>query len=476
MNRRAFLRSCIAIAAGAGISQASSDARKFPKAGKRKRPNVIFILADDLGYGELGCYGQEKIRTPNIDRLAAEGMKFSQHYSGQAVCAPSRCSLLTGKHMGHAYIRSNKSVEGGYQMAVPESTVTVGHIFQKEGYKTGCVGKWGLGGPGTSGQPDKQGFDFYYGNLSQGYAHWYYPPFLWKNNEKVYFEGNENVKGTHYSHDYMAEEALNFIKENKDEAFFLYVPFIIPHVSLQVPQDSLDEYLKEGWSETPYPGAHYTAHETPRACYAAMITRMDGDIGRIMDMVKSLGLDDDTIIMFSSDNGPTYCCGVDYEFFESAGPLKGLKGSLNEGGIRVPLIARWPGRIEAGATSDHISAFCDFMPTCCDILGVQGPGDIDGISYLPELLGKKQKEHDYLYWEFPAYGYQQTVRMGRWKGYRKNVKKNPNPKLELYDLETDIGQKNDVAEQWPDVVRKIEKIMEDEHVPSSLWPLLCGEK
>ena len=481
MNRRDFLKKIVfstgaVVAAGVVPGAAGSLSNKTLNARiGRKRPNVVYILADDLGYKELGCYGQEKIRTPNLDKLAAEGMRFTQHYSGQAVCAPARCSLLTGKHMGHAYIRDNYEIDG-YQLPIPNETLTVAEIFRQAGYKTGAMGKWGLGGPDTEGHPNNQGFDLFYGNLGQVQAHWYYPPHLWRNNEQVFFEGNTNYSGTHYSHDYMAEEALQFVTDNKNNPFFLYVPFIIPHVSLQVPQDSLDEYLPLGWPETPIAQAHYSACDKPKATYAAMITRMDRDIGRIMNLLKKHGIDDNTIVIFSSDNGTTYRFGVDYEFFNSVGPLRGLKGSLYEGGIREPMIARWPGRIKPGSTSDHISAFWDFLPTCCDLIGAKIPDGIDGISFLPTLLGKPgQQQHDYLYWEFKSYGAQQAVRMGKWKGYRKDVTTNPNPPLELYDLENDIGETTNVATGNPAIVSQIEQIMTKAHTPSPEFPILYGE-
>ena len=479
MNRRNFLKKVVfstgaVVAAGVVPGAAVSLSNKTLSARiGRKRPNVIYILADDLGYKELGCYGQKKIRTPNLDKLAAEGMRFDQHYTGQAVCAPARCSLLTGKHMGHASVRDNRSI-GDYQVAMPDEEVTVAEVFRQAGYKTGAMGKWGLGGPGT---PDQQGFDLFYGNLGQVQAHWYYPPHMWRNEEQIFFEGNSNYSGTHYSHDYMAEEALQFITDNKDNPFFLYVPFIIPHVSLQVPQDSLDEYLPLGWPETPIAQDHYSACDKPKATYAAMITRMDRDIGRIMTLLKKYGIDDNTIVIFGSDNGTTYCCGVDYDFFDSVGPLRGLKGSLYEGGIREPMIARWPGRIKPGSTSDHITAFWDFLPTCCDLIGAKVPDDIDGISFLPTLLGKpgQQQQHDYLYWEFKGYGAQQAVRMGKWKGYRKDVDTaNPTP-LELYDLDTDVGETTNVAASNPGIVTQIEQIMTDAHTYSPEFPILYEE-
>jgi arylsulfatase A len=486
MDRRKFLRSFGCFAAGAVLAPTAAEAgvklanQTLNMRMGRKRPNVIFILADDLGYKELGSYGQTKIRTPHLDKLAAEGMRFTQHYTGQAVCAPARCSLMTGKHMGHAYIRDNYET-GGYQLAIPDETLTVAEIFKQAGYKTGAMGKWGLGGPNTEGHPNNQGFDHFYGNLGQVQAHWYYYPSLWSDNQQINLPGNHGDYGDQFTHDLMADEALQFIRDNKDDPFFLYVPFLIPHVSLQVPQDSLDEYLDEGWSETPWNGPGYPSGysdcDKPRATYAAMISRMDRDIGRIMDLVKKLGLDENTIVIFSSDNGTTYCCGVDYNFFDSVGSLRGYKGSLYEGGIREPFIARWPGKIMPGTITDHISAFWDFLPTCCDLLGVKPPQNIDGISFLPTLLGQDQlqKQHKYLYWEFKSYGAQQAVRMGKWKGYRKDVRNNPNPLLELYDLDADIGETSNVAGSNPTIVAQIEQIMTEAHTYSSYFPLLYGE-
>ncbi|MBC7364727.1 MAG: arylsulfatase [Candidatus Aminicenantes bacterium] len=447
-----------------------------------QKPNIIYILADDLGYREVGCFGQKKIKTPNIDSLAAEGIKFTNHYSGNAVCAPSRCCLMTGLHPGHAYIRGNAdyqmpNCERG-QIPLPLDAITITKLAKKAGYVTGVMGKWGLGGQCTSGAPENQGIDHFFGYLDQWEAHFYYPDHLWRNTEKVLYPENKIRTGETYSADEIAKEALTFIKQNKDRPFFLYLPFTIPHVSLQVPDDEILQYYKSlGWDETPYEGDHYTGNPTPRATYAAMITRMDKYIGQIMDLVKQLGLDEDTIIMFSSDNGTTYCCGVDYQFFESVSPLKGLKGSLHEGGIRVPFIARWPGKIKPGTTSDHICAFWDMMPTLCDIMGIETPQHTDGISFLPALLGKGyQKEHEYLYWELPEYGAQQTVRMGRWKGYRTNLRKQAHPKLELYDLDADPGQEIDVADKHPDITKKIEEIMQEEHVYHPEFPLLLNEK
>jgi arylsulfatase len=463
-----------------------------------QQPNIVFIVADDLGYGELGSYGQQYIRTPNLDRLAAEGTRFTNHYSGSPVCAPSRAVLLTGLHTGHTYIRDNDempergdvwrdlSLEG--QRPLLEGTRTIGSMLQEVGYTTGAVGKWGLGGPGSTGEPNKLGFDHWYGYLDQRMAHNYYPIHLWRNGEKDILEGNEYFHphqrlpedadptdpasytpytGAQYSMDRMADEALQFIRDNKDSPFFLYLPFTVPHVSLQVPEESLEEYLGV-LPDTPYRGEKgYLPHPAPRAAYAAMITRMDREIGRIMTLLEELQLTNNTVVMFTSDNGPTFNGGTDSEFFNSAGPLRGLKTEIYEGGIRVPLIARWPDKIVPGAVSDHVSAFWDFYPTFAEIAGAELSEDLDGLSMLPTLLGTPadQQQHEYLYWEFQG---RQAVRMGRWKGIRNGVDR----EIELYDLETDIGEQHDVANDNQDVVARITDIMMTARTESELFPLV----
>ncbi len=472
MRRREFLKAtCLGAASLAGWRPGDVRAEV-----SRTRPNVVFILADDLGYADLGCYGQRKIRTPNIDRLAAEGMRLSQHYSGNPVCAPSRCALMTGYHSGHGQVRNNKQVGGdegwklgstiGGQWPLAEGTFTVAHLFQKAGYATGAFGKWGLGRVGTSGDPQKQGFDHFFGYICQRQAHTYYPNHLWRDGQIFWVEENKDVAERVYSHDLIAAEALKFIRANQNRPFFLYVPFTIPHVALQVPEDSLAEYRDLG-PDPAYDGKRgYVANTRPRACYAGMVTRMDKAVGRITALLKELGLADNTLVIFASDNGPTLSGGEDPAFFESAGPLRGLKGSVYEGGIRVPFIARWPGRIKPGSESDHVSAFWDFLPTCAELLGVQSPGGIDGLSLLSTLLGRsdQQKNHDYLYWELNG---QQAVRMGDWKAVRLK----PNQKIQLFDLKTDLGEKNDIAEQHPAVVTKIKDILTTGRTESAVFPL-----
>lgn len=493
IDRRNFIRTI-------GIGTAAMALPQLESCGSYSygKPNIIFILADDLGYGELGSYGQQKIRTPFLDKLAAEGIRFTQHYSGSPVCAPSRCTLLTGKHTGHAYIRNNDEMsERGDVWHDPElegqrpllpDTVTIGTLLQTAGYTTGAIGKWGLGGPGSTGEPNRQGFDHWYGYLCQRVAHNYYPTHLWRNGEKHLLEGNEyfyphqrlpdgrdpydmssyaEYSGRQYSMDSMAEEALDFIRANRENPFFLYLPFPVPHVSIQVPEDSLREY-EGAFQETPYTGDRgYLPHPAPRAGYAAMITRMDREIGRIIALVSELGLDENTLIIFTSDNGPTFNGGTDSTFFDSAGELRGLKTMLYEGGIRVPLIARWPGMIEPGSSNDHISAFWDFLPTFTKLAGIDAPDDIDGISLLPSLLGRplRQQEHEYLYWE---HGVKQAVRLGDWKAVRMRVDRD----IELYNLADDIGEQRDVAASNPDVIAMVADIMMNGRTESELFPLV----
>ena len=491
-TRRDFIKAVGLGAAGLALPSFGDDARRATR-----KPNIIFVLADDLGCAELGCYGQRKIETPNLDRLASQGMRFTQHYSGSPVCAPSRCTLLTGKHTGHAYIRDN-SETGGWERGAPEGqlplpahTPTLGKLLQSAGYTTCAIGKWGLGGPDSTGHPNNQGFDHWYGYLCQRVAHNYYPTHLWRNREKVVLEGNEwfpahqrlkeapanageyeRYRGKQYAPDLMVSEALEFIRKHQSEPFFLCYATPVPHAAIQVPDDSLQHYLGR-WDEKPYLGQQgYLPHPAPHAGYAAMITRMDEHIGRILALIGELGLEEDTLVMFSSDNGPTFNGGTDSQFFQSAGPLRGLKCDLYEGGIRVPLIARWPGRIQPGVTTEHVSAFWDILPTLAEVAGATPPTDIDGISLLPTLLGKpEQREHEYLYWEYRSRGGGQAVRMGRWKGLRLNMAKKPNAPLQLYDLQADIGETRNVADEHADVTAKIRAIMETARTPSEQFPL-----
>lgn len=440
-------------------------------------PNIILLLTDDLGYAELGSYGQKIIRTPHLDRLAERGMRFTQHYSGQAVCAPSRCVLLTGKHTGRAAIRDNREVKPEGQWPLPPGEVTLAELLKERGYATAAIGKWGLGMTGTDGDPNRQGFDLFFGFNCQRHAHNHYPRYLRRNQEIVRLEGNDRtLHGEQYSQDLFTSEALSFIEAKREKPFFLYMPFAIPHLSIQVPEASLAEYRGKIPEEEYDHRDSYLKHPHPRAGYAAMITHLDRDIGKILAKVEELGLTEDTLVIFTSDNGPTFrrLGGADSAFFRSAGEFRGLKGSLHEGGIRVPLIASWPGKIPAGTVSDHVSAFWDLLPTLSEAAGVKAPAGLDGISFLPTLLGQSdQIDHAYLYWEFPSYGGQQALRAGRWKVIRKGLlRRGPraNPDPELYDLEADPGEEKDIAAEHPEIVERLMGLMRRVRTPSSVYP------
>jgi len=447
-----------------------------------RKPNIVFILADDLGYGDLGCYGQTKINTPNIDCLAAGGMRFTNFYCGCSVCAPSRCTLMTGKHLGHATVRDNMQrgpgLEGQHPME--PDTVTVAQLLKRAGYATAVIGKWGLGMPDDHSSPLDFGFDHHFGYLCQGMAHTYYPPYLWRDDRQEplagnppYFYGQPDViepSGKVYSHDLMVDDALRWMREHQDKPFFLYLAFTIPHVSLQVPEDSLAEYQGR-WPETPVTTSkHYANHDTPRAAYAAMITRMDRDVGRLMALLKTMGLDDDTIVFFGSDNGAVFeFPGIESVpgFFHSNGSLRGFKQDLYEGGIRTPFIARWPGRVAAGTTQDLIGAFWDVLPTLCEIVGTAAPENIDGVSIAPTLFGRPgQAQHEYLYWEYQSGGRAQAVRFGNWKAVRNGVNKAPDAPPELYDLASDPGEKINLAREHPELAAKAAAFMKAAHGPS----------
>lgn len=430
-----------------------------------EKPNILFILADDLGYGELGCYGQKWIQTPRLDRLAAAGLRFTDCYAGSTVCAPSRCVLMTGLHTGHCRVRGNALVP-----LEPED-VTVAEVLQSAGYVTGLIGKWGLGEAGSPGIPNRQGFDYWFGYLNQHHAHNYYPTFLWRNHEQVRLPNEvpgttpERPFGTgvaskrvEYSHDRFIREALEFIERHKDRPFFLYLALTIPHAN--------NEAGKEGMEVPdygPYKDRDWPAPEKGRA---AMITRMDADIGRVLDRLRDLDLDRKTIVFFSSDNGPHREGGSDPEFFGSSGPLRGFKRSLHDGGIRVPMLVCWPGRIRPGV-SNLPWGFWDVLPTLAELAGATPPAGLDGISVVPTLLGRPdQRRHDFMYWEFHEGGSQQAVRMGPWKAIRPW-----GGTLRLYDLRSDIGEEHDIAREHPDVVAKIEAYLATARTESAHWPM-----
>ncbi|MHC4170074.1 MAG: sulfatase-like hydrolase/transferase [Planctomycetota bacterium] len=461
MDRRDFLRISGAGALTLALGRAAGAGQSADK-----RPNIIFIMADDLGYNELGCYGQQKIKTPNVDLLASQGMLFTDYYTGSAVCAPARCNLMTGKHGGHAYIRNNSEV-GGWdsfrgQLPLPQETVTVAGLLKKQGYVTGAFGKWGLGEVGSTGDPLNQGFDRFFGYNCQRHAHNLFPNYLVDDAGKVTLEGNtRGLTGEKYGPQMIADQMLEFIRDNRNRRFFVYYPSILPHLALQAPQEDIDQY-KGRWPETPYEGKSYLPHPTPKACYAAMISFLDKQVGRITRLLKDLDLENDTIVFFTSDNGTTYLKGqVDYEFFESVGSLRGLKGSLYEGGIRVPMVVRWPGRIRAGSKTAHAAAHYDVLATLAEIAGAGVSEDTDGTSFVPTLLSKprSQKRPQYLFWDFAGYGGQLAVRMGKWKGIKQNVRKNPDGPLELYDLKADPSESKNVAAEHRAVAEKIERIM-----------------
>ena len=466
------------------------------------KPNVVFILADDLGYRELGSFGQELIRTPNLDALAKQGMKLTQHYSGNAVCAPSRCVLMTGKHPGHAYVRSNKSTPPEGQQPIPDEEITLAELMRDRGYVTGAFGKWGLGGPDSSGEPMRQGLDRFFGYNCQAHAHSYYPSYLWNDDQHIALNNQPPVpghasldqgadksdprsydkfKGQDYAPDRINAAALDFIRDNKDRPFFLYYPTVIPHVALHVPDEDLKPYWDLGWKDPPFTrgkGYGYTPHFTPRAAYAAMITRLDRYVGNLLALLDELKLSDNTIVVFTSDNGTTHLdLEVDYKFFKSVGELRGLKGSLYEGGVRVPTIVRWPGHVQPGSTSDRVSGFEDWMPTLMEAVGAAEsvPEEIDGISMLATLNGKRQPARPYLYREFPSYGGQQTIRVGDWKAVRQNMTKG-NLDIELYNIANDIGEQHNVAKANPKLVAELKTMMETVRTPSEVFPLTPLDK
>ncbi len=474
----------------------------FQKINKNK-PNIVYILADDLGYGDLGCYGQQQIETPNIDALAKSGKRFTQHYAAP-VCAPSRYSLLTGINTGKAYIRGNdeweergdvwnfKAMEANPflegQRPIPDSTITLAKVLKSAGYTTGLVGKWGLGTPFSVGAPNRQGFDYFYGFICQRQDHTYYSGHLWENENRVPLNNKivdpqmrfpkdkdsldeknyEAYQQQDYAPDFLLKAALNFIDKNKKEPFFLFYTTPLPHASLQAPKKWVDHYHQKLGDEKPYLGGSYFPCRYPNATYAAMISRLDEEVGKIVKVLKAKGVYDNTLILFCSDNGPSGEGGNQPAFFNSGGPFKSEsgwgKGSVHEGGIREPFIVSWPGKIKAGSTSDMVCATIDMMPTFCNILHTAAPKGIDGISILPEILGNAQEQqHPYLYWEFPEYGGQQAVRMGNWKAVRLNIKTTGKLTTQLFDLNNDVQEQHDIAGEHPDVVKKMEAIMQKEH-------------
>lgn len=447
------------------------------------KPNIVLIVADDLGYGDVGFNGQKLIKTPNIDRLATQGLRFNQFYAGTTVCAPSRSALLTGKHTGHTYIRGNKGVDPEGQEPLADSVVTLAEVLKKAGYTTAAFGKWGLGPVGSEGDPNEQGFDQFYGYNCQSLAHRYYPDHLWNNDKKVVLDGNANLtRNQTYAPDLIQKQALDFVNsQNGQKPFFLFLPYILPHAELLVPNDSLFQYYKGKFPEKPFTGADYGSHATtggytsqqyPHATFAAMVARLDVYVGQVLEKLKAKGLDRNTLVIFTSDNGPHLEGGADPTFFASGGGFRGFKRDLYEGGIRVPFIARWPGVISPNTQSNYIGAFWDLLPTFAELAGPKASIPIDGLSITPTLLGKgKQKAHEYLYWEFHEGGGKQAVRQGNWKAIRLNVNQSATGKLELYDLAKDPAEKKDISALYPDKVKELAHLMDRSHTPSVLFPL-----
>lgn len=459
----------------------------------KRPPNVVFVMADDLGYGELGSYGQTKIRTPRIDQLAQQGMRFTRYYCGSPVCAPSRCVLMTGKHPGHAAVRDNQEAKPEGQWPLPASETTLGEVMQAADYETGAFGKWGLGPFGSSGDPLRRGFDRFFGYNCQRHAHSYWPAFLYDDDKRIPLANDPPVPGggkleegedrrdpasyarfvgKDYAPDRIHAAAKAFVRANKDRPFFLYVPNVIPHLALHVPQAESKAYAGE-FEETPYVGGNgYTPHPTPRAAYAAMITRLDREVGELVDLLDELGLRENTIVVFTSDNGATHSPvgGTDVDFFDSCGGLRGRKGSMYEGGIRVPAIVSWPGVVPAGSTSARIVGAEDWLPTLTELCGIANPIDGDGISFAATLRGQEQPARPFLYREFAGYGGWQAVWVDDLKLVRKNMQK-AKFVTELYDLAKDEAEATDLSGAREETVGRLTKILEREHRPSETFPL-----
>ena len=462
MDRKLDRRDFLGAAAAAVLGLPAVPVKAFGQAPHvSERPNIIFIMADDLGYADLGCYGQQKIRTPNIDRLAAEGTRFTQCYTGSPVCAPSRNVLMTGQHAGHTTVRGNHGQNApkhdGQDGRIPlkREDVTVATVLKRAGYATGITGKWGLGEPGSTGLPNDHGFDEWFGYLNQDHAPDYFTDYLWRNRERIAIEANLNGRRGAYSCDLFTEFCLDFIRDNASNPFFLYVPTTIPHAKLEAP--SLEPYADMPWPEE-------------AKTFAAMVTRMDMHVGQIMALLRDLNLDQRTIVFFTSDNGSA----MGWEgVFDSCGPLRDKKGSVYEGGIRCPMIARWPGRVPAGHVSEAVWHFADFLPTGAALAGAPPPEHVDGINVLPVIRGEAQQIPErFLYWEMHRSGgrFQQAARWKDWKGVRLGL----DAPLELYNLAEDVGETKDVAAEHPDVVEKITDYLNTARIPSPHWPV-AGE-
>ncbi|MCW5963097.1 MAG: arylsulfatase [Bryobacterales bacterium] len=472
MERRHFLRAF-----------AAAPLTLHTLAQETRPPNIIFIMADDLGYGDLGCYGQKLIKTPRLDQMAAEGIRFTDFYAGATVCAPSRCVLMTGKHHGQCQVRGNATTDMTVQ-SLRSQDVTVAEVAKKAGYGTALMGKWGLGEAEHEGHPLKKGFDRFYGYLNQVHAHNYYPEFLWRDYDKVPlrnkvklapragggFHGGYAIERLDYTHDLVVSEALEWVDNNHTKPFFLYLALTLPHANNEAPDRNGELHGQEVPEYGIYEGNNFATEDWKLADrgQAAMVSRMDRDIGRLLDRLKQHGIDENTLVMFTSDNGPHLEGGNDAVLFNPSGPLRGMKRDMYEGGLRVPMIARWPGKIAPGRVSHHIGYSGDLMATVAELTRSALPQGTHSVSFLPELLGNssRQRKHDYLYWEFYEQGSAQAVRYGKWKGVRKPMFKGP---IELYNLEGDPGEKYNIARNHPEIVREIEAIMAKAHVPHPNW-------
>lgn len=450
-----FLLACLSIAAAGARSEATSQ------------PNIIYILLDDAGYGDLSCYGQTKFLTPNIDRLASEGMKFTNHYSGSTVCAPTRSVIMSGLHTGHTPSRGNREIKPVGQFPIPATTFTIAEALKKAGYATGAFGKWGLGNPGSEGDPIHQGFDRFFGYNCQRNAHTYYPTWLFDDLRKIELDGKT------YAHDLIMDKAVEWIDRQHENPFFCFLPVTIPHAAMHVPEKyaaPFREKFPEFENKVGRYGNNKPFAKNPAAQFAGMMTALDVGIGRVLKSLKKHQIDQNTIVLLSSDNGPHKEGGHMPNYFNSNGGLRGFKRDLYEGGIRCPLLVRWPGKVEAGSTSNHISAHWDLFPTFCELAGINPPEGLDGISFLPTLLGKEQEKHEHLYWEFYEGGGKRAVRIGKWKAVQNQVnRKGKDAPIEIYDLESDRAETSDLAAQNSELIARIQKIFERSHTPSPLW-------
>lgn len=450
-----FLLACLSIAAAGARSEATSQ------------PNIIYILLDDAGYGDLSCYGQTKFLTPNIDRLASEGMKFTNHYSGSTVCAPTRSVIMSGLHTGHTPSRGNREIKPVGQFPIPATTFTIAEALKKAGYATGAFGKWGLGNPGSEGDPIHQGFDRFFGYNCQRNAHTYYPTWLFDDLRKIELDGKT------YAHDLIMDKAVEWIDRQHENPFFCFLPVTIPHAAMHVPEKYAAPFRKkfpEFENKVGRYGNNKPFAKNPAAQFAGMMTALDEGIGRVLKSLKKHQIDQNTIVLLSSDNGPHKEGGHMPNYFNSNGGLRGFKRDLYEGGIRCPLLVRWPGKVEAGSTSNHISAHWDLFPTFCELAGINPPEGLDGISFLPTLLGKEQEKHEHLYWEFYEGGGKRAVRIGKWKAVQNQVnRKGKDAPIEIYDLESDRAETSDLAAHNSELIARIQKIFEQSHTPSPLW-------